>query len=349
MLGTASGWIASPIADPGWRRRLADHDPAMAAAPDTIRQRIWAARLSVGIGLLLLVVKMTAYLMTGSSIILSDALESVVHVGATLFMFWCLRYSLRPPDLDHPYGHGKIEYFSVGFEGGMVALAALAVFWQVGHDFWFGDHTVVDPSRGLVLIGIAAVINLALGFYLLRVGRATGSTILVGDALHVLSDVWTSAGALLGLGVVWLTGKAVLDSLIAIALGAYILYAGLKLVREAVGGLMDQVDPKVLMQVVEAINEIREPEWLDCHNLRLRSNGDHVYIDFHLVVPAEWSVARAHLAIEHLERHILAKLRRQGAVLVHLDHPDSGEYRAIAASGPMDITLGSATRAEPVA
>ena len=315
--------------------------------PDPVRQRIRAARISVVVGIFMLAIKMTAYFQTGSSIILSDALESVVHVGATLFMFWCLRYSLRPPDLDHPYGHGKVEYFSVGFEGGMVALAALAVFWQVGHVLWSGNHTVVGPSTGLALIAVAAVVNLALGLYLLRVGRATGSAILIGDAFHVLSDVWTSAGALLGLGVVWLTGMALIDSLIALALGAYILWAGLKLVREAIRGLMDQVDPKELARVVEAINEIREPEWLDCHNLRLRSSGDHVYVDFHLVVPADWSVARAHLAIERLERHILAKLKRPGAVLVHLDHPDSGEYRAITAAGPMDITIGSATRGEP--
>lgn len=321
--------------------------PASVPVPDPIRQRIWAARISVLVGLLMLAIKMTAYVQTGSSIILSDALESVVHVGATLFMFWCLRYSLRPPDLDHPYGHGKVEYFSVGFEGGMVALAALAVFWQVGHALWFGNHQVVGPSQGLVLIAVAAVVNLALGLYLLRVGRSTGSVILIGDAFHVLSDVWTSAGALVGLGVVWLTGMALIDSLFAVALGAYILWAGLKLVREAIRGLMDQVDPKELARVVEAINEIREPEWLDCHNLRLRSSGDHVYVDFHLVVPADWSVARAHLAIERLERHILTRLKRPGAVLVHLDHPDSGEYRAITAAGPMDITLGSATRAEP--
>jgi len=314
--------------------------------PDPIRQRIWAARLSVLVGVFLLVVKMTAYVTTGSSIILSDALESVVHVGATLFMFWCLRYSLRPPDLDHPYGHGKVEYFSVGFEGGMVALAAVAVFWQVGHDLWFGNHQVVAPTRGLALTALAAVVNLALGIYLLRVGRSTGSAILVGDALHVLSDVWTSAGALAGLAVVWLTGRPIVDSLLALCLGTYILWAGLKLVREAVGGLMDQVDPKELARVVEAINEIREPEWLDCHNLRLRSSGDQVYVDFHLVVPAEWSVARAHQAIERLERHILARLGRAGAVLIHLDHPERGEYRSLAQAGRVEITVGSATRAE---
>ena len=335
---------AAPTRDGGVR--VAPMIPPMPAVPDPIRQRIWAARISVAVGLLMLVLKMTAYIQTGSSIIISDALESVVHVGATLFMFWCLRYSLRPPDLDHPYGHGKIEYFSVGFEGGMVALAALAVFWQVGHDLWFGNHAVHGPSQGLILTAAAAVINLALGLYLLRVGRATGSAILVGDALHVLSDVWTSAGALLGLGIVWLTGMALIDSLLAVALGAYILWAGLKLVREAVRGLMDQIDPKEVARVVAAINEVREPEWLDCHNLRLRSSGDHLYVDFHLVVPAEWSVARAHLAIERLERHILDRLKRPGAVLVHLDHPDSSEYRALGEGDRVDITVGSATRTE---
>lgn len=324
--------------------------PSSGAVSDAahIRDRVRAARLSVVVGLLMLALKMTAYLVTGSSIILSDALESVVHVGATLFMFWCLRVSLRPPDPDHPYGHGKVEHFSVGFEGGMVALAGLAVYWQVGHDLFFGRHVVEDLGKGLWLTGIAAVINLLLGLHLVRTGRRTGSTILVGDGQHVLSDVWTSAGALVGVAVVWLTGLTWLDTAIAALLATYILVTGLRLVAEAVSGLMDKVDPAEVAKVVAAINEIREDGWLDCHHLRVRSNGERVYVDFHLVVPAEWTVERAHLTSEKLEEHILARLARPGEVMVHIDHTALDQYRSRVEDWrtPQPITAASATRAE---
>jgi cation diffusion facilitator family transporter len=285
-----------------------------------------AALLSLLIGLLMLALKMGAYLLTGSATILSDALESVVHVAAVGFMFWCFRFASAPPDAEHPYGHGKAEYLSIGFEGGAIVLAAAAIVWEAVASLVTGK----EPQKidlGFVLIVVAALINLILGWWLVRVGKRTNSALLIADGHHVLSDVWTSVGVVIGVGILWLMPpgpeRGYVDSGIAIALALFILVVGSKLVRQAVRGLLDEVDPHAVERVVAAINEIRDPAWRDVHNLRLRRSGDFTYVDFHLVVPSLWSVAAAHAAVERLEAHILAALSAKGAVMIHLDHPHS--------------------------
>jgi cation diffusion facilitator family transporter len=189
------------------------------------------------------------------------------------------------------------------------------------------------------------VINLALGWHLLRTGRRTRSDILVADGKHVLSDVWTSAGALVGVGLVRLTGNPRIDIVTAFLLGAFILYTGISLVRQAVAGLMDEADPRTLSTVVATINELREPEWLDVHNLRMRVAGDVTFIDFHLMVPGEWSVREAHDDIERLEQRLLEKLGRGGAVMIHLDYPKHGEH---VETPPQPFTVAGATRMKDV-
>lgn len=313
---------------------------------DIMMVRDRAARLSVAVGVLMLVLKLTAYLLTGSNALFADALESVVHVGATLVMYWCLRIAHTPPDRDHPYGHGKVEYLSVGFEGGMVTLAAVAVVWEVAKTLWFGA-VMGDFGIGMGLSAVAAAINLALGAHLVRTGRRTRSSILVADGHHVLSDVYTSVGALLGVGLVWLTGKIWIDAVTALLLAGLVLWAGIGLVRQAIRGLMDQADKKLLGQVVEVINQERQPEWLDCHNLRVRTSGDLVYVDFHLVVPATWTVSHVHEVSERLEQAILTRLGQGGAVFVHLDHPERPEYVNLASGvDRWPLSVAAATRFE---
>ena len=171
--------------------------------------------------------------------------------------------------------------------------------------------------------------------------------ILVADGHHVLSDVYTSVGGLLGFGLVWLTGQIWIDAVTAVVLAALVLWAGLALLREAVRGLMDQADKVLLAQVVEVINQERQPTWLDCHNLRVRTSGDLVYVDFHLVVPADWTVAYVHEVSERLEAAILRRLGTGGAVFVHLDHPERPEYTALASSvDRWPLSVAAATRFE---
>lgn len=315
---------------------------------DRHRLRTRAALISVLVGIVLLGVKITAYVLTDSLMLLADAMESVVHVGTTLVMFWCLRVAQEPPDDSHPYGHGRVTSLSVGFEGGMVALAGVAVLWEVGKSIW-QPYEMASLGIGLWLSAAAAAINLALGWWLVVIGKRTRSAILVADGHHVLSDVYTSAGALIGLGLVLATSMVWIDTVVAALLAFLLLGAGLRLVRQAVAGLMDEADPAMLDSVVAVLNELRDPEWLDCHNLRLRQAGDHIYVDFHLVVPAQWTVARAHHVSETIEAAILARLGHAGAVFVHLDHPERPEYRALLRTGgTWPLTVTAATRMEHV-
>lgn len=277
-----------------------------------------SAILSFSVGLVILGLKLAAYFHTSSAAILSDALESIVHVAATGFVVFCVHYSQKPPDEDHPFGHGRIENFSVGFEGGLIFVAGLAIFWESIRNLVYKNE-IHDIDTGFYLIILAGVINTVLGIYLLRVGKKTNSDIITADGKHVLADVWTSVAIVAGLILIWLTGWIFLDTVIAFAVAIHLAWSGFKLLREAVVGLMDKAEPETLEKIVEAINEVRNPDWFDIHNLRVHSVGDQKHVDFHLVIPSKWTIDKAHETMDHLEDHILNHLGCRGSVLVHLD------------------------------
>jgi cation diffusion facilitator family transporter len=313
---------------------LRDHDRDQ-------RDRMIAATWSVVVGVVILGCKLTAWQLTHSVAVMSDALESVVHVGATLIMFAALKLSEQPPDATHPYGHGKASSFSVGVEGGLVALSGAMVLWAVVQRL-FDAQDLTHLEQGMAWTLGAAVVNTALGIYLLRVGRRTRSDILIADGQHVLADVWTSAAALVGVGLVWLTDQMWIDLLVGAVAGLHLLRVGIGLVRGAAADLMDSADGHTVAEVLAAINQIREPEWHDIHRLRVHRVGERRYIDFHLVVPAGWTVERAHDTVDRLEAEILTRLQARGAVTVHLDYPH-GDHRAAAVAG-RPFTIATATR-----
>lgn len=288
---------------------------------DAHRAREIAARWSVGVGVVILGCKLTAWLSTGSLAIMSDALESVVHVGATIVMYVALRLARLPPDRSHPFGHGKVGAFSIGFEGGLVAASGALVLWMVVMRL-VGEHKPENLGLGAAWTAGAAVVNTVLGIYLLRTGKRTDSRILIADAHHVLADVWTSVAAIVGVVLVILTDIIWFDYAVAVIAGVHLLMVGGRLVKEAGSELMDAADPDVLERVVAVVNRYREPEWLDLHRLRVLKVGERRYVEFHLVVPGGWTVARAHDVMEHLEEAILAELDAEGAVNVHLDFPE---------------------------
>ncbi len=322
------------------------HGPAAAASAD--RRVARAAAISLAVAVLVLAAKTSAWVVTGSATILSDALESVVHIGATLFMAWCARIATAPPDADHPYGHGRAEHLSAGFEGGAVALAALGIA-VVAVESWWTGRSPVELGWGLGLIAAAAAVNAVLGAWLLREGRRLGSPLLIADGQHVLSDVWTSVGVLAGVATMWLVAderlRGLLDACLALALAGYVLWVAVRLVRGAVSGLMDEADPALLARVVGSLGEHRRPGWLDVHDLKVRRAGRHVHVDLHLVVPHHWTVAQAHDEAELLEGALLRDLGQPGTVMVHLDHDGAPAYAELAGQ-PAPITLASATRPE---
>lgn len=272
---------------------------------NNIRIKKKAALISLVIGFLMFFGKMSAYLLTGSAAILSDAMESVVHIFATSFAFYSLIISTKPPDEEHPYGHGKIEFFSAGFEGALIIIAALFIIVYAVRDIIYGKE-LSSLDTGTTIIAAASVTNLLLGLFLIRQGKKTNSLILVADGKHVLTDSITSFGAVGALILVLVTGIKIFDPLIAIALALNILFTGKNLVRESIGGLMHETDDSVISAAAKRFEDNREkyPEWIDIHRFRYWRSGEKYHFDFHLIVPFFLSVEKSH-ELQHVFENVL--------------------------------------------
>lgn len=282
------------------------------------RKRIAAGVVSLLVGAGLMAVKFYVYRLTGSSAVLSDALESIINVVASTFAIISIILSAIPPDESHPYGHGKIEFFSAGFEGALIVLAALGIF-RVGLSHLLAPQPLPQLDMGLLLLVGASVVNLVLGIGLVRVGRKTRSITLEADGRHVLTDVYTSVGVVAGLILVRLTDWYWMDGLVACLVGGHILFAGAQLLRGSYQGLMDAADPEVLGQITEIILAHRKPTWIDIHKLRAWNAGARIHVDLHLILPRAMSLEDAHREADDLERAILAEVPGAESVLVHMD------------------------------
>ncbi|HVP28783.1 MAG TPA: cation diffusion facilitator family transporter [Myxococcota bacterium] len=290
---------------------------AAKAAPDG-RTRLRAGWLSLGVGVLVFSGKLAAWWLTGSAAVLSDALESIVNVLAALLLLVSLHVAARPRDRDHPYGHGKIEFFSAGAEGTLIAVASIAILATAARDLWLGPR-LQRLDVGLVLVSAMTVANLLLGVYLLRLGRRARSLALEADGAHLLTDVWTSVGVLIGLTAVRITGFAPLDPLVAIVVALHILRTGFGLVRSAVGGLMDEADEDLLAELVGALERKRRPEWIDVHSLRSFRSGAIHHTDLHMVVPRFFDAELLHDVDRDVRRAVRDGGDARGELLVHFD------------------------------
>ncbi|HEV3122518.1 MAG TPA: cation diffusion facilitator family transporter, partial [Isosphaeraceae bacterium] len=237
---------------------------------------------------------------------------------ASGFALLCVELSARPPNPKFPYGYGKITYFSAGFEGGLIALAACAILYEAIQGLVLGEH-LERLDIGLGIMALASAVNLALGVALVRVGRATRSLIVLADGRHILADAYTSSGVLLGVGLILLTGWGWLDSMVAILVGLYVLWTGYGLVREAVIGLMDRADPEMLARIVSALQAARQPGWIDLHQLRAWQAGEAIFVDFHLVVPENWTVAQVHDAHVRCREFLRSALGEATEIIIHFD------------------------------
>ncbi|MBM4289028.1 MAG: cation transporter [Deltaproteobacteria bacterium] len=288
----------------------------MAAYPQ--RARLVAITASVLIGALLMGVKFYAYWLTQSAAILSDALESIINVVASAFALGAVVLAARPPDPSHPYGHGKIEYFSVGFEGALIFLAALGIFLKAAQQIMY-PRELPFLETGLWLILGATLVNLGLGTGLVYVGQKTHSITLTADGWHLLTDVYTSVGVLFGLALVWLTGHTWLDGAAAALVGVNILYTGWKLLRHSFAGLMDAAEVKLLEEISDLLKQHRKSTWIDVHQLRARRSGERLYVDFHLILPHDFSLAEGHREVKELEGIFSDYFQHQAEVHIHVD------------------------------
>lgn len=287
-----------------------------AMSEQSLRKR--AALISVAVGLLMLTMKTGGYLVTNSAAILSDALESVVHVIATCIAFYSVVLAARPADKSLPYGYGKIEYFSAGLEGALIIVAAIAICHEAVVDIIAG-HQLHAINTGVWLMATAGGINLFLGLYLVRVGKATNSLILIADGKHVLTDSYTSLGVLFGLLLVKLTGMTFLDPLVAIAVAGNILFTGYRLIRQSVRGLMNVTDEETVKQVEKALKRGQTKDIVDIHDIRTWSAGAQKFVDFHMTLPFYYSLGEIERIQERMRREVIREFKGGAEVMVHLD------------------------------
>lgn len=282
------------------------------------RARLRAVAISLAVSVVLLAAKYQAYHLTGSTAILSDALESIVNVVAAVFGLGGIVFAGRPADRNHPYGHGKIEFFSAAFEGGLIAFAAVLIVYEVILSLLRGpDVRALDV--GVTIVLGAGLVNLLLGWYLVRAGRRYDSLTLAADGRHVLADFYTSAGIVIGLLLVRFTGIAWLDPVVAAVVALNLLWTGFRLVRQAAGGLLDEEDTALLDRLLEVLQPHLGQGVIRVHHLRAIRAGRFHHVDAHLVVPEFWSVERSHELAEDLAERLIKEVGVEGEMTLHTD------------------------------
>jgi cation diffusion facilitator family transporter len=277
-----------------------------------------AMTLSLVIGVLMFVMKTGAYLLTGSAAILSDAAESVVHVVAVGFAFYSLRLSYKPADDSHLYGHAKISFFSAGFEGAMIILAALYIIYESIHK-WIVGLQLENLGAGTLLTAAATVINGGLGGYLVWIGRQKRSIILEANGKHVLTDCWTSFGVLIALGLTWWTGWKPWDPIFGILMAANILVSGVGLARTSFAGLMDSAEQSAHRRLVEILDRETTRRDIIYHNLRHRNVGDAHWVEVHFLFPDGVLLRDAHRLATEIEQVVETSLEPRAHVTSHLE------------------------------
>ncbi len=289
----------------------------MVVTAPTLPAKQNAVRLAVLGGVVVFFIKLLGYKLTGSVGVLSDALESTVNVAAAAITAWAISVAAQPPDEDHPYGHDKAEYLSATIEGVLIGVAAVVIINSAIVRL-AQPQTLQSPALGLVITAIASAINFALGHYLIRSGHQLHSPALVADGKHVLSDVTTSLGVLLGVAVAASTGLYWLDPLIALLVAVNILFVGVRIVRNSVRGLMDTAfDESELSRLRNALAPFHQ-RYSEIHDLRTRVSGARHFIDFHMVVAGDLSVQAAHNLCDQLEDAICTEFS-DASVTIHVE------------------------------
>ena len=319
--------------------------------------RMRAGRLALYVGILIFMAKFAAYTLTGSTAVFADAMESTINIVSAGMLVLALSIAARPPDLSHPYGHGKVEFLSAGFEGAAIAFAALVIFVQGIRELIEGPE-LHRLDIGLALLAVSAIANAGLGLHLSRVGRRTGSAALVADGRHVLADVWTSVGVIGGLIVVSLTGWMWADPLIAIAVAINVAWEGYRLLHDSLAGLMDEADESLIDSTTSLLEGARRAPWIDLHGLRSWRSGARRHIDLHLTVPRFFDVDQVHAIHDEVEAALFEGDQHGGDVVVHFDPCDESEchhctmadcsIRSHALVQPEPFTPGRAVRTDEV-
>ena len=289
------------------------------ATTDTDRQRLLVRLLwlSIATAVATIALKVAAWALTGSVGLLSDAAESVVNLVAAGFGLAAVVWAARPPDEDHAYGHEKANYLSAGFEGGLILLAAVTIAYAAG-DRLLTPQPIESVGVGLAVAVVAAPLKQVMARVLIATGRREQSLVLEADGRHLMTDVWTSAGVVVGVAAVALTGWNVVDPLIALAVAANIIVIGVSLVRRSADGLMDRALQPAELRIVDDVIGRYTNDHVHFHALRTRRSGRRAFISVHVLVPGAWSVQEGHDLVERFEHDMRAEFD-QATVFTHLE------------------------------
>jgi cation diffusion facilitator family transporter len=282
--------------------------------PPALGRYAW---LSIGAALATIALKGAAYRLTGSVGLLSDAIESLVNLAAAVVTLVALTVAARPPDEDHAYGHTKAEYFASGTEGALILLAAAAIAWAAVRRL-IAPQPIEQPGLGLLISCGASAINFGVARILLRAGRRHHSIALEADGRHLITDVWTSAGVVLGVGAVAFTGWERLDPVIALLVAANIVWTGLKLAHRSALGLLDVAWAKPDQDALRRVLDRHAVPPIQFHAIRTRQAGARRFVSFHVLVPGDWTVARGHQLLERIE-HDIRQVVPHATVETHLE------------------------------
>src|SRR5690554_4500141 len=262
--------------------------------------------------------KFVAYSITHSNAILTDALESIVNVMASSFAFYSIYLASIPKDENHPYGHGKVEFFSAFFEGGLIFIAGLAIVGKAIYSLFFPVE-VDQILDGMGILAITGVINFVLGWYLNQESKKFNSITLFAEGKHLQTDAYSTLGLLVGLSLFYITKIVLIDTLLSLGLGLFIVYSGYKLLRKSIGGLMDESDVEMVNKIVQILQENRKDTWIDVHNLRTQRYGSELHVDCHVTLPNYFSLIQVHDEVSAIDKLVNQNSNIKTELFIHAD------------------------------
>jgi cation diffusion facilitator family transporter len=287
-------------------------------APIDIRSKVTAIKWVLFFSFIIMGIKFAAWHYSGSQAILSDALESLINIATSTFTLYSLIYASRLKDSDHPYGHGKVEYLAVGFEGALIFGTGIYIVVQSAVHL-MDPHPLKDVNIGLVLTAFSSIAMWAIGRYLMKRGKELESLPLQADGAHFNADAITSMGLILGLAIYQLTNWVWVDPVLAILLAVHIMFSGVKLLREAIDRLLDKADVETIQQITDTLQKYRHRSWIDIHNLRLQKFGHYLHVDCHLTLPFYYTLDEVHHQIKVLENELNRDFNNHVELFVHTD------------------------------
>lgn len=271
-----------------------------------------------GIILVMYILKITAWLLTDSVAILSDAMEYTINVIAGFVGLYSLYISAKPRDFDHPYGHGRVEFISAAVEGTLMIVSGGIIIYEAINNL-IHPEPINKLDYGLILVSITALVNFVVGAYSVRVGKKNNSLPLIAAGKHMQTDTYTTLGVIFGLALILVFKIIWLDSVVALAVTVFLFYSGYQIIRTSIAGIMDETDTELLGEVIKVLNENRRENWIDLHNLRIIKYGSILHLDCHITIPWYFNIHQGHDEVKALEDLVRERFGESVELFVHTD------------------------------